>query len=120
MYIYVLRSLSLCVSQLYLIRFYSIFILMCDDDVCACKKNPVCYAFHSYVFNKFNFPSCSWFLLLFGGVFIHLFFLSVYKKYGVTCCAGITRSVSGTALNMIGCRSLEVLKFKIDATLPHR
>lgn len=44
----------------------------------------------------------------------------VYKKYGVTCCAGITRSVSGTALNIITLRSLEVLKSNIDATLPQR
>lgn len=45
---------------------------------------------------------------------------NVYKKYGVICCAGITRSESGTALNMIGLRSLEVLKLKMDATLPQR
>lgn len=52
--------------------------------------------------------------------FLYFILIYSYKKYGVTCWAGITRSESGTALNMIGWRSLEVLKFKIDATLPHR
>lgn len=54
------------------------------------------------------------------GCWAGLFMLSFYKKYGVTCCDGITRSVSGTALKMIGLRSLEVLKSNIEATFPQR
>lgn len=43
-----------------------------------------------------------------------------YKKYGVVWAAGITRSEFGTALKMITSRSLDDLKLRIDATLPHR
>lgn len=44
----------------------------------------------------------------------------LYKKYGVVCWDGITRSVSGTALKMMQSRSLDDLKLRIDATFPQR
>lgn len=52
--------------------------------------------------------------------FVFFFAHQIYKKYGVTCCGGMTRSESGTALNTITLRSLEDLKSNIDATFPQR
>lgn len=76
---------------------------------------------------KFEICVCFFDCESFCFVALHVFllfcvclFVFLYKKYGVTCCVGITRSESGTALNIIGLRSLEVLKFRMDATLPHR
>lgn len=43
-----------------------------------------------------------------------------YKKYGVVCSGGISRSVFGTALKIVTSRSVDVLNFKIDATFPQR
>jgi hypothetical protein len=59
-----------------------------------------------------------WVAVLFFGSGLYL--LLVYKKYGVMREGGITRSVSGTALNIRTSRSFDVLKLKIEATLPQR
>lgn len=44
----------------------------------------------------------------------------IYKKYGVVCSGGISRSVFGTALKILTSRSVDVPNFKIDATFPQR
>jgi len=44
-----------------------------------------------------------------------------YKKYGLEPATGITRSASGTALNMLGFGSCPLPgNSSIDATFPHR
>jgi len=53
-------------------------------------------------------------------VTVRLSYPHIYKKYGVVCSGGISRSVFGTALKILTSRSVDVLNFKIDATFPHR
>lgn len=114
---------SVCVfSQIFFLYFFLSLNFCLFERLQSIPVTPMCLS-HLLIRVLFDLSLtcvCFAFSLIFVYVCACFHCCFVYKKYGVTCCDGITRSVSGTALKMIGLRSLEVLKSNIEATFPQR